>query len=117
MPRSTPADQFLRSEAIRGGLQRHVGHPLQRNVPGRVGERAPVRSAQSPIRASHVPVELVPDENAVPDDVELLGGDALVVIADRGEPVLDHPVAGDVHDRTAVAQGAELVQRGEAVPA
>src|SRR6476661_1981607 len=61
----------------------------------------------------HVPVDLVPDQDAVLDDVPLLPGDALVVPADSGQPVHRRPVAGDVHQRRAVLQAAELVDGGE----
>ena len=44
---------------------------------------------------------------------QLCAGDALVVVADGGQAVLDGAVAGDVHDRRAVLQRAELVDGGE----
>src|SRR5918998_798069 len=93
-------------------LQRDVGHPLHRRVLRRVGEG----TAVGPGHAAHprgVPVDLVADQHAVPDDVPLLAGDALVVPADRRQPVRGGAVAGDVHDLGAVAEGAQLVDGGE----
>ena len=110
MPRSTPADQLLGARAVRVGLQRDVGHPLHRDVSGRVGERAAVGAAE-PFSRGHLPVQLVADQRAAGDDVELLLGHALVVVADGGQAVVDEPVAGDEHLRAAVLQGAQLVER------
>ena len=112
MPRSTPAISSSVDGPSGRGLQRHVGHPLDRHVAGGVGERAAVGPAEA-LQRRHPPVELVADQDAVRDDVPLLAGDALVVVADRGQAVLDGPVAGDVHHRRAVLQGAELVEGGE----
>ncbi len=108
-----------------GRLQRDVGHPLDGDVAGGVGVGAPVGAALPGIRCSqlrlhqaHRPVELVADQHAVPDDVPGLGLHALVVVADGREPVLDGAVAGDVHDRRAVLELAELVvgrERGAGV--
>ena len=112
MPRSTPPMISSVDGPVGRRLQRDVGHPLHRHVAGGVGEGAAVgpRHAAQP---GHVPVDLVADEDAVLDDVPLLAGDALVVPADRGQPVLGGAVAGDVHQRRAVLQAAELVDGGE----
>src|SRR5919206_1184148 len=94
-------DDLLGRRPVGRRLQRDVGHPLDLHVPGGVGEGAAVGASH----AAHprgVPVDLVADQDAVPDDVPLLPGDALVVPADRGEPVRRRPVAGDVHQRRAV---------------
>ena len=115
MPRSTPAMISSRRGAVGRRLQRHVRHPLHRHVAGRVGEGAAV-GARHPAQPGHVPVDLVPDEDAVLHDVPLLAGDALVVPADGGQPVRGGAVAGDVHQRRAVLQAAELVDGRERRP-
>ena len=92
-----PRDELLGRRAVGGRLQRHVGHPLHRHVPGRVGERAAVGAAEV-LQPRHRPVQLVADQHAVLDDVPLLPGHALVVPADGGQAVLRRPVTGDVHD-------------------
>ena len=105
------ADQLLGAGAVLGGLQRDVGHPLDRDVPRGVGERAAVGAAsvELGLHVAHRAVELVADQDAVPDDVPALGLHALVVVPDRGQAVLDGAVAGDVHDVGAVLQRVELV--------
>ena len=69
-------------------------------------ERPPFSSG---LHVAHRAVELVADQDAVADDVPALGLHALVVVADRGQAVLDGAVAGDVHDVGAVLQRVELV--------
>src|SRR5918998_2776591 len=93
-------------------LQRDVGHPLHRRVLRRVGEGTAVGPGHA-AEPRGVPVDLVADQHAVPDDVPLLAGDALVVPADRGQPVRGGAVAGDLHDLGAVAERAQLVDGGE----
>src|SRR6185437_2312039 len=93
-----PRDQVVRRRPVRGGLQGHVGHPLQRHVAGGVGERAPVGPAEA-LELRHPAVQLVADEHAVLDQVPGLPGDALVVEADGGEAMDRRAVADDVHDR------------------
>ena len=115
MPSPTAFDQLVGGRPAGRRLQRHVGHALQGHVAGRVGEGAPVGAAE-PLPGRHAPVELVADEDAVADQVPGLGCDPLVVQADRGQAVLDRSVPGDVHDRGAVLQGAELVEGGERRP-
>ena len=102
-------------DAVGGGvrLQRHVRHPLQRHVVRRVGEGAAVAAGQAEAWGERA-VELVADQDPVAHEVPLPGGDAVVVEADRREAVRVGAVAGDVHQRRAVAQAAELVRRGEA---
>ena len=80
-------------------------------MPGGVGEGAAVGAAavELGLHVAHRAVELVADQHAVADDVPALGLHALVVVADRGQAVLDGAVAGDVHDVGAVLQRVELV--------
>ena len=114
MPRSTPAIRSVGAGVgVRVGLQRDVGHPLDRHVVRGVGERAAVAAGQAQPGGERA-VELVADEHAVAHQVPAGGGHAVVVEADGGQPVRLGPVAGDVHQRRAVAQRAELVGGGEA---
>jgi hypothetical protein len=64
-----------------------------------------------------MPVELVADQDAVADDVPLLGGDTLVVVADRGQAVLDGAVAGDVHEGEPYCSVPSLSNVAKDVPA
>ena len=106
-------DEVVGGDVLPGGLQRDVGHPLDRHVVRGVGERAAVGAGEAEAGGEGA-VELVADEHAVADEVPLGGGDAVVVEADGGEAVVDRAVAGDVHEVGAVAQRAELVGGGEA---
>ncbi len=112
MPRSTREISSSVDGPSRVGLQRDVGHPLHRHVTGGVGERAAVGPPEV-LQPGHRPVQLVADQQPVLDDVPLLAGDPLVVPADRRQAVLRRPVTGDVHDRGAVLQRAQLVERRE----
>ena len=112
MPRSTPEISSSVLGPVRVRLQRDVRHPLHRDVAGGVGVRAAV-GPRPALLGRHLPVELVADQRAAGDDVELLLAHALVVVADGGQAVLDQPVAGHVHGRAAVAQDAQLVEGGE----
>ena len=94
-------------------MQRHVGHALHRDPARGVGEGATVRPPEA-LELGHPPVELVPDQHAVADQIPLLAGDALVVEPDRRQAVLGGAVAGDVHVRRAVRERPELVESGEA---
>jgi hypothetical protein len=55
-----------------------------------------------------------PDPGALLDDVDALGGGALVVVAERGERAGDGRVGGDVHQLRAVLQAPELAEVEEA---
>ena len=94
------------------GAERDVRHPLQRDVSGLIGERASVRSTE-PLFVRHLPIELISDQHAVADDIPRLRLDALVVVADGREAVLDLAIAGHVHHRRAELQRVELVERRE----
>ena len=111
MPALHAGDQVVGAEVVGAGHQRHVGHPLDRDVAGGVGVRTAVGPAvvQLRLEVAHRAVELVAHQHAVADDVPLLGPDALVVVADRGQAVLLRAVAPDVHHGGAVLEGAELV--------
>ena len=80
--------------------------------PGESAKAQPLERGM-PAQPGHVAVDLVADQDAVLHDVPLLAGDALVVPADGGQPVDGGAVAGHVHQRRAVLQGAELVDGGE----
>src|SRR4051794_1011242 len=110
-----PGDDLLGGGAARCRLQGHVGHPLHRHVAGGVGEGAAVGPGHA-AQPRHVPVDLVADQDAVLDEVPLLAGDALVVPAHRRQAVRGGAVAGDVHQRGAVLQRAQLVDGREARP-
>ena len=77
-----------------------------------VGEGAAVRAVVAS-DGSRRPIELVAHEDPVADEVEGLGGDALVIDRDGGEAMLVGAVAGDVHHARAVDEGAQLVRRRE----
>ena len=111
-PAVDTTDQILGGQPARIRPQRHVGHALHRHVGGGVGVGAPV----GPLEAGEPrdpPVQLVPHQPAVLHQVPGLARDALVVVADRRQPVLGGAVAGDVHQLGAVAQRAELFEGGE----
>src|SRR5699024_2050745 len=97
------------------GLQGDVGHPLDRDVTGGVGECAAVGASvvEFGVGRCHRAVQLVAHQNTAGDDVPGLGGHSLVVVADAGQAVFDGAVTGHVHHRRAVLQCAELVQGGE----
>ena len=97
---------------LRARLKRHVGHPLDGDVLRRVGECTPVRALPAP-SCGDAAVGLVADEDAVLDEVPLLLGDAVVVVPDRRQTVLDDSVASDVEELGAVLQAAELVDGRE----
>ena len=112
MPALHAGDQVVGAEVVGAGLQRHVGHPLDRDVAGGVGVRAAVGPpvVQLRLEVAHRAVELVADQHAVADDVPLLGP-RRPRRRSRPSPARAHCVRspGDVHDRGAVLQGAELV--------
>ena len=98
--------------SLRPGAQRHVRHALQRHAAGLIGERAAVRAAEA-LLVRHLPIELIADQHAVADDVPRLRRDALVVVADGREAVLDLAIAGHVHHRRSELQRVQLVERRE----
>ena len=97
---------------VGGGLQRDVGHPLHRDVAGRVRVRASVRAAEALLR-SHLSVQLIPHQDPARDQVELLLTDPLVVVADGCQAMIDEAISSDVHDLAAVVQRAQLIEGGK----
>ena len=109
MPLSTPEISSLGAGAVGRRLKRDVGHPLHRNVAGGIRVRAAVRAPES-LLCGHLPVQLVADESAAGDHVELLLCHPLIVVANGGQAMVDQPISGHVHHLTAVLQRAELVE-------
>ena len=74
MPRSTRPISSSVLGPSGAGLQRHVGHPLDRDVTGGVGVGAAVGAAvvELGVHVRHRAVELVADQHAVLDDVPAL---------------------------------------------
>ena len=92
-------DELLGGRTLGAGVgQGHVGHALDRHVQRRVGVRAAVGAVEAHASGDGT-VELVPDEDTVAYEVEGLGLDALPVDGDRGQPVLDRPIARHLHER------------------
>ena len=73
MPSLDAGDQLLGGRPAGGRLQRHVGHPLDRHVPGESAKAQPLDRPR-PSSAGHPPVELVADQDAVADQVPGLAG-------------------------------------------
>ena len=112
MPSSTRAIRSVGADVLGAGLQRHVGHPLDRHVVRRVGVRAAVGPGLPEPRREH-PVQLIADEDAVAHQIPALRAHPFVVETDGGQAEFDGPVGGHVHHRRAVAHRAELVRGGE----
>ena len=113
MPSLDAGDQLLGGRAVRGRAAA-TRWPSAGSACGRASRRTRSRwTGSQPVQLRHPAVELVADQDAVLDQVPVLAGDALVVVADGRQAVLDGAVAGDVHDRRAVLQRAELVEGGE----
>src|SRR5207237_692076 len=55
----------------------------------------------------------IPDEDALLHHVPALGGDALVVVAERPEAEGSRRIGGDVDGARAVLEGAQLLEREE----
>ena len=116
MPRSTPAiSSSVLGPRVARMRQRHVGHALNGHVHRRVGERAAVGAVEAHGGGDGA-VELVADQRPLAHQVERLSLHALVVDADRRQPVLHRAVARHVHDGGAVGERAELVEGGEGGP-
>ena len=102
-------DQLAGTRTVGRGLQRHVRHPLHRDVSRGVPECAPVRALEALLRR-HLTVQLVSDQSAARDDVEPLLSNSLIVVADGGEAMVHKSISRHVHHITAVLQPAELIK-------
>src|SRR6185369_5616725 len=99
------------------GLRQEVDvrHPDQRDPVPAVGPHGAARLATDPRR--RLAAAEVPDEDAVPDERYGLGGDALVIPAERAHPAGRGRIGDDVDEIAPVAEAlVELVGRQEARP-